>query len=58
MANSVLRGACLREADMSRAQLDAAISGPISARRTLRGAGFRGALRGGSRLSTALFATS
>jgi hypothetical protein len=35
MANVTLRGACLREADMSGAQLDAAVlAGATSARRT------------------------
>jgi uncharacterized protein YjbI with pentapeptide repeats len=45
MANSVLRGACLKEADMRGAQLDAAVlTGADLRKANLRGAGFRGAL--------------
>ena len=44
MANAVLQGACLREADMSGAQLDAAeLSGADLRKANLRGAGFRDA---------------
>jgi hypothetical protein len=46
MSNTVLRGACLREADMSGAQLDAAtLTGADLRKANLRGAGFRHALR-------------
>jgi hypothetical protein len=42
MANAVLQGACLREADMSGAQLDAAVLiGADLRKANLRGAGFR-----------------
>jgi hypothetical protein len=45
MANVMLRGACLREADMSGAQLDAAVLIEADLRKAnLRGAGFRHAM--------------